>query len=79
MEYTDAIEIDPEHSAAYNSRGFAYYEWGRYDKAIADYDKAIAIDPNYVSAYIKSWKRSLGESSQFRQRSGELRQSDCRL
>ena len=64
-EYTDAIEIDPEHSAAYNSRGFAYYEWGRYDKAIADYDKAIAIDPNYVSAYINRGNAHLANHRSF--------------
>jgi tetratricopeptide (TPR) repeat protein len=37
---------------AYNNRGLAYYGKTDYDRAIADYDKAIDVNPRYVSAYI---------------------------
>jgi len=45
------IEIDPEYARAYNNRGFAYDNYGEFDKAIADYTRAIAIDPYYTTAY----------------------------
>ncbi len=35
----------------YNSRGVDYGEKGQYDQAIADYDKAIEIDPKFGKAY----------------------------
>jgi hypothetical protein len=33
-------------------RGWAYFNNGDYDKAIADFDQAIRLYPNYVQAYI---------------------------
>jgi tetratricopeptide (TPR) repeat protein len=30
---------------AFNDRGFAYADLGEYQKAINDYDQAIALDP----------------------------------
>lgn len=37
--------------AAFNNRGIAYYNLNDYDRAIADYDKTIELDPKYISAY----------------------------
>ena len=36
---------------AYSSRGIAYAKRREYDQAIADYDKAIDLDPKYAKAY----------------------------
>ncbi|HBR22615.1 MAG TPA: hypothetical protein DD713_08660 [Nitrospiraceae bacterium] len=36
---------------AYLSRGEAYAKKGQYDRAIADYNKAIVLDPNNAEAY----------------------------
>ena len=36
---------------AYYNRGFAYEKKGEYDRAIVDYDKAIAINPKFAAAY----------------------------
>ena len=36
---------------AYNSRGYAYFNKGEYDAAIADYTKAIELDPKDAIAY----------------------------
>lgn len=35
----------------YHSRAIAWYEKGDYDKAIADYDKLIRLDPGNEDAY----------------------------
>lgn len=35
----------------YYNRGFAYYKKGFYDQAIADYEKAIELDPGEAKAY----------------------------
>lgn len=37
---------------AYFNRGTAYYEKGDYDRAIADYDSAIFLDPGDADAYL---------------------------
>jgi len=36
---------------AYNNRGSAYANDGAYDRAIKDFDRAIAADPKYVAAF----------------------------
>jgi len=36
--------------AAYYGRGYAYNEVKEYQKAFADYDRAIQLDPNYTLA-----------------------------
>ncbi|MYC05977.1 MAG: tetratricopeptide repeat protein [Chloroflexi bacterium] len=36
---------------AYNNRGCAYKDKGEYDRAIADYDKAISLTPDFPEAY----------------------------
>jgi tetratricopeptide (TPR) repeat protein len=45
------ISKEPEVPFAYYGRGLAYYGMGRTDKALEDYDKAIALDPFYSKAY----------------------------
>jgi tetratricopeptide (TPR) repeat protein len=37
-------------AAAYNNRGFAYYGKKDYDRAIADCEAALRIEPNYPDA-----------------------------
>ncbi len=36
---------------AYNQRGIAWSQKGDYDRAVADYTKAIDINPRYTNAY----------------------------
>ena len=40
-----AIRLDPENAGAFNNRGIAWYDKKEYDKAIADYNEAIRLDP----------------------------------
>ena len=47
----DLLEGDPE-AAAYVGSGIAKHKSGDYDGAIADFDRAIAIEPNNVEAVV---------------------------
>ena len=49
--WTHAIRLDPSDYIALNNRGRFYEERGRLDPALADYDAAIAANPNYARAY----------------------------
>ncbi|MEW6672827.1 MAG: tetratricopeptide repeat protein [Thermodesulfobacteriota bacterium] len=40
-----------ENAQAYNNRGLAHFDKGRYDQAVADFSQAIAIDPKNAAAY----------------------------
>jgi len=42
---------EAEDADAYNNRGFAYIQKGELDQAIADFDKAIELDPELAEAY----------------------------
>jgi tetratricopeptide (TPR) repeat protein len=41
--------MDPEYAAAYNKRGYAYIGQQKFREAIADFAKAIKLDPMYVN------------------------------
>jgi tetratricopeptide (TPR) repeat protein len=50
--WTYVIEKEPERiPLAYNNRGMVFYKAGVFDKAIADFDRAIGMDPEYAKAY----------------------------
>ncbi len=55
MLYSRAIdsgELSPlEMAVVYNNRAFAYGEMYSYDQAIADYTRALKLQPDYISAY----------------------------
>jgi len=41
----DLYTVYPQAAEAYSNRGYAYLGKGNYDQAIADFDEAIALDP----------------------------------
>jgi tetratricopeptide (TPR) repeat protein len=45
-----AVEGDPELFQAHSSLGYALRKTGRYEEALAAYDRALAIAPSYVEA-----------------------------
>ena len=51
QEYNETIHLDPQLALAYNNRGNAYMDLGRYQKAVEDYNEAIRLDPQLSSAY----------------------------
>ncbi len=51
IDYTNAIELNPEYAEAYNNRGIAYLSNGDFDNAIADYTEAVEFDPELTDAY----------------------------
>ncbi|WP_017295660.1 serine/threonine-protein kinase [Geminocystis herdmanii] len=50
IDYTKAIELDPNYISAYYNRGDAYEELNQYEKAIIDYTKAFELVPDYTKA-----------------------------
>ena len=50
--YDKIIQINPQCSEAWNSKGDAFSSLGRYEKALDFFDKAIEIDPGHVHAWL---------------------------
>jgi len=49
--YDKALELNPNDTSAFNNRGFAYSNLGKYRQAILDYDRAIELNPKDADAY----------------------------
>lgn len=49
--FNNAIELNPQLTAAYNNLGKVYEENGELDRAIENYDKAIELNPNLAAGY----------------------------
>jgi protein O-mannosyl-transferase len=50
--WTYVIEKEPgKIPLAYNNRGMVFFNAGNFDLAIADFNQAIAVDPEYAKAY----------------------------
>ncbi len=49
--WSDTVNKSPRKARPYSNRGNAYLARGYFDKAIADYNKAIEINPDFIVAY----------------------------
>lgn len=68
---TAAIAASPADEQAYSRRGDAYFLTGQYDKAVADYEKMLEIDPQFAP---KHWRLGLAYyySGQFEKTAKQL-------
>ena len=66
---------------AYNNRGFAYGAKGDHARAIQDYGKAIALNPDYAKAYnnrgeawlvLKEWDKARSDLTTARNRGVDI-------
>ncbi|MEW5821765.1 MAG: tetratricopeptide repeat protein [Cyanobacteriota bacterium] len=66
IKLTKAIESEPSNAKAYHDRGFAQYQLGNNQEAIADFTRAIEIKPDYSEAYYNRGRvhYSLGNSQE---------------
>ncbi len=51
LDYTKAIELNPNYAEAYSNRGTAKDKLQDYRGAIQDFNKAIELNPNLAGAY----------------------------
>ncbi len=49
--WNEVLKRYPESPHAYNQRGLAYLERGSYTRAIGDFSRAIAINPDFAGSY----------------------------
>ena len=48
--YSEAITRDPTYAEAYNNRGYTLMRLRDYKMALSDFDTALSINPDYVTA-----------------------------
>ena len=82
-DYDQAIRLNPNYAAAYNSRGLAYDDKRDYDRAIADFNKAIKLNPN-DAAGLQQPRLRLSQQGRHRPRhrrlpAGDQARSELRL
>jgi tetratricopeptide (TPR) repeat protein len=49
-DFNAALGIKPDFYEALNNRGIAYYNVGDLDRAIADWEEVLRINPNHANA-----------------------------
>jgi len=76
-EYNTAIEIDPNSSWAYESRGRAYWQLGKYDQAILDYTRVEEIGDDIKSDIYEKRGIAYKELKQYDKMCEDYRRSCC--
>jgi protein O-mannosyl-transferase len=49
--WSRVLQFEPWNTEAYNNRASYYYDRGEYDKALADYDSALSVQPSLGRAH----------------------------
>jgi|GEM_PF-1187923 len=63
VSLTEAITLYPTYTQAYQYRGDAYRELGRYDLALADYQQALALNPEpEIQATVTTALQEIGQA-----------------
>ena len=74
LDYTNAIELDPDNAQVYYKRGMAYSRLGYCSLGIKDFSMAIKLNPKYAEAYFQR-----GEIYHFPSSQKNLRNSDLAI
>jgi stress-induced-phosphoprotein 1 len=53
LAYSDAIKVNPNDPSLFTNRAACHMELGKFLKAVKDCDKAIALNPSWMRAYIR--------------------------
>ncbi len=53
VEYTEAIQLNPDRAVPYYNRGLCYMRMNNADAAIQDFNKNIQLDRDNIEAYLK--------------------------
>ncbi len=55
-DFSQALRYGPPQPKVLNSRGVAYVQTLQYEKALQDFNQAIAVDSNFIEAYVnRGW------------------------
>jgi tetratricopeptide (TPR) repeat protein len=75
------VAIKPNYAWAFSNRGTAYANLGQFDMALADYSRALEINPDEASDYLNRGLtyQSLGREAQARADLEKARQLDPSL
>ena len=49
--YKKALQINPNHTDAYNNMGMALYNQGKFAEAVKNYQQAIRLEPDFADAH----------------------------
>ena len=49
--YEEAIRLKPDHASAWNDKGYALINLGRYEDALLSLEEAIRLKPDHASAW----------------------------
>ena len=83
QDYDKALSLDPRSPVLLSNRGENYLDSGQYQRAIEDFNQAIALDPDFAPPYInravayyflKRYDEAWAGVRQFRQRGGQPKQ-----
>ncbi|XP_065198192.1 tetratricopeptide repeat protein 32-like [Sycon ciliatum] len=50
VDYTQAIECDPQLSVAFYNRGQIHYRLARYEQAVSDFARCLQLEPGFRDA-----------------------------
>lgn len=59
------VQLNPDAGVAYAGRALAYEQLGRLEEALADFEKALALDPDlaFYATHVEELKKQLGQST----------------